>query len=72
MRVRIIRTPVERELDGLKLDSFIPDSVVDVTPSVALWLIAQRYAVVEMRHSPPEDGQGSPASGNIAGDRRRS
>jgi hypothetical protein len=72
VRVRIIQTPVEGELDGLKLDGFTPGLVVDVTPSIALWLIAQRYAVVEMRQSPPEDEQGSSPSVHIAGDRRRS
>jgi len=49
VRLRIVRTPVERELDGLKLDGFKPGMLVDVTPSVALWLIAQQYAVLEMR-----------------------
>jgi hypothetical protein len=41
VRLRIVRSPVERELDGLKLDGFLPGMLVDVTPSVAVWLIAQ-------------------------------
>jgi hypothetical protein len=72
VRVRIIQTPVERELDGLKLDGFVRGVVVDVTPAVALWLIAEHYAVAEMRQAPVEHAPGSPASVHIAGDRRRS
>ena len=70
MRVRIIRKPVEHELDGLKLDGFVPGLVIDVTPAIAVWLIAQDYAVVEMRLSTPEDGETPPTHGGI--DRRRS
>ena len=70
MRVRIVRKPVERELDGLKLDGFVPGLVVDVTPAIAVWLIAQEYAVVEMRLSTPDDGETAPTRAGI--DRRRS
>ena len=49
VRLRIKITPLERELDGLKLDGFIAGSVRDVSPTVALWLIANGYADVEMR-----------------------
>ena len=71
MRLRIVRSPVERELDGLKLDGFLPGLLVDVTPSVALWLIAQEYAVLEMRQptNDPADGR-TPLQTD--GDRRRS
>jgi hypothetical protein len=44
--------PREEELEGLKLDNFVPGTVKDVSPSVASWLIAQGYAVVEMRLLP--------------------
>jgi len=49
VRLRIKITPLERELDGLKLDGFIAGSVRDVSPPVALWLVANGYADVEMR-----------------------
>lgn len=51
MRVRILRSPRERELDGLPLDSMVPGLVRDVSSSVATWLIAEGYAVLEMRDS---------------------
>jgi hypothetical protein len=71
VRLKIVRSPVERELDGLKLDGFLPGLLVDVTPSVALWLIAQDYAVLEMRQPASEPaGDGTPLQTD--GDRRRS
>ena len=71
VRVKIIQAPIERELDGLKLDGFTPGLVIDVTPAFALWLIAKDYAVVEMRQSAPEDAH-APVSSDVSGDRRRS
>ena len=49
MRIRIIQTPNEDELDGVRLDLLTPGSVRDVSVSVATWLIAQGYAQAEMR-----------------------
>jgi len=71
VRVKIIQTPIERELDGLKLDGFTVGSVVDVTPALALWLIVKDYAVVEMRQTAPEDAH-APVSADVSDDRRRS
>ena len=45
-------TPRESDLEGVKLDSFVPGVVKDVSPVVASWLIAQGYAVLEMRALP--------------------
>jgi hypothetical protein len=44
------RTPAERELDGLPLDTLTPGSVHDVSAVIATWLVAQGYAELEMRH----------------------
>jgi hypothetical protein len=52
VRVRILSTPREPDLDGLKLDGFVPGIVRDVSPTIASWLIAQGYAVLEMRLLP--------------------
>ena len=54
VRVRIRKTPAQREMDGVKLDRFAPGSVRDVSPSIAAWLIAEGYADPEMRMSHDE------------------
>ena len=56
MKVRIRKTPREEELDGIRLDSMQPGMVKEVSASVGSWLIAERYAVPEMRRIPEEDG----------------
>ena len=50
VKVRIKKTPEEEELDGIRLDSMRPGAVREVSPSFGAWLIAERYAVPEMRH----------------------
>ena len=55
MRVRIKVTPREHELDGVRLDTLKRGSVREVSSSIGSWLIAEGYAVPEMRHSPRED-----------------
>ena len=66
VKVRILATPRERELDGVSLDLFLPGMVRDVSSSLGAWLIAQGYALSEMRRM-------SPVSENQSGgeDRRR-
>lgn len=49
MKVRITKTPAERELDGIQLHELRPGIVRVVSPSVGAWLIAQGYAYLEMR-----------------------
>jgi len=56
VKVRIRKTPREEELDGIRLDSMQPGMVKEVSASVGSWLIAERYAVPEMRRIPEEDG----------------
>lgn len=52
MKVRIKTTPLERELDGVRLDLFAKGDVREVSASIGSWLIAQGYAEPEMRHTP--------------------
>ena len=55
MKVRIQRTPREDELDGVRLDCLRPGMVKDVSASVGSWLVAERYAIPEMRRT-EDDG----------------
>ena len=64
MKVRITKAPRESEVDGLRLDRFNPGDVREVSPILGTWLIAERYAVPEMRKT----GSGSIIStASIAG-----
>ncbi len=49
MKVRIKTTPVELEVDGIKLNQFLPGTIREVSPSLGSWLIAGGYAEPEMR-----------------------
>lgn len=49
MKVRITRTPREVEMDGVRLDRLTPGVVREVPRDLAAWLVAERYADVEMR-----------------------
>jgi hypothetical protein len=49
VKIRITRTPVEYEIDGVKLSTLTPGSVKDVSSTLGFWLIAQGYAWAEMR-----------------------
>jgi len=51
VKVRISKTPVERELDGVQLDRLTPGAVRDLPSSLASWLIVEGYAEPEMRRS---------------------
>ena len=53
MRILIIATPKEKELDGVPLDVFRPGKVCDVSSSIGTWLIANGYAISEMRAPAP-------------------
>jgi hypothetical protein len=58
-------------LDGIRLDRFEPGSIREVSPSIGSWLIAQGYAVPEMRSRPDDDfGSDFPLLGP-RNDRRR-
>ena len=74
MKVRIRKTPVEREIDGVKLDRLAPGAVRDMSSSLATWLIVEGYAEPEMRRSPGADDvqrfSGSEER-SVAKDRRR-
>ena len=49
MRLRIRKTPVEKDVDGVQLDGLAPGLVCEFSASVGSWLIAKGYAVPEMR-----------------------
>src|SRR5262249_6943927 len=51
VKVRIKRTPREEELDGVRLDRLQPGAVRDLQSDLATWLVAERYADVEMRRT---------------------
>jgi hypothetical protein len=51
VKVRITQPPKEHELDGVRLDHFAPGDVREVSPSIGSWLIAEGYAVSEMRQA---------------------
>jgi hypothetical protein len=38
-------------MDGIRLDHFVPGRVYTVSSSIGAWLIAERYAIPEMRSS---------------------
>ena len=50
VKVRIRCTPREHELDGVRLDTLLPGAVREMPHVLASWLVAERYADVEMRH----------------------
>jgi hypothetical protein len=49
VKVRIRCTPREHEMDGVRLDTLRPGAVREMPPVLASWLVAERYADVEMR-----------------------
>ena len=51
VRVRIKKTPTQREIDGVSLKGMLPGAVRDVSAEVGSWLIAEEYADSEMRQS---------------------
>jgi hypothetical protein len=65
VRVRITKAPVEQELDGVPLDCLTVGSVRDVSASIATWLIAQGYAVPEMRSTNDDELFRSPEKGPL-------
>ena len=74
MKVRIIRKPLERELDGISLDGMLLGTVREVSPTMGAWLIAEGYAQPEMRRDPRDEAQefaGVKIPRAIASDARR-
>jgi hypothetical protein len=57
MRVRIREKPAATELDGVQLDGFVPGTVREVSAIVGTWLIANRYADLEMRRQPKSEDE---------------
>jgi hypothetical protein len=50
VKVRINKQPTIEELDGVRLDNMKAGTVLEVSPSIGSWLIAERFANTEMRH----------------------
>jgi hypothetical protein len=48
MRVKITRQPVGK-VQGMSLNYYRPGEVYDLPPSLAEYLIMEKYAIVEMR-----------------------
>jgi hypothetical protein len=74
VKVRIRKTPEEEELDGIRLDSMRPGAVREVSPTIGAWLIAERYAVPEMRRDArphEEDFLREPVSAGVSDRPRR-
>jgi hypothetical protein len=83
VKVRVVETPIEREMDGVKLDRLTPGRVCIVSTSLGSWLLAEGYAELEMRAVPAIEDQdpaarseerGSsvkPARHHVAADRRQ-
>jgi len=63
VKVRIIETPREKEVDGVRLDWFQRGEVRDVSPSIGSWLIAEGYAEPEMRQTSRTEHDSSDAIG---------
>jgi hypothetical protein len=53
VKVRIKKTPEEREIDGIPLKGMLPGAVRDVSAVLGSWLITEGYADTEMRQAPP-------------------
>ena len=58
-------------MDGIRLDHLDPDTVHEVSPAIGVWLMAEGYAVLEMRNPSRSDRRSSSASfasiGSIGG-----
>jgi hypothetical protein len=55
----------------MNLSGFLPGTVVDVSPNIASWLIAQHYAELEMRQARTDERIGEPGAPSVAHERRR-
>lgn len=74
MKVRISKTPVEREIDGVQLDRLRPGAVREVSSTLGAWLIVEGYAEPEMRRTARDydvELIGMPDEIAVAHDRRR-
>ena len=72
VRVRILKTPNLRELDGVRLDNMMPGTVREVSASIGAWLIAEGFAQFEMRSPPREqETRGFSTAMSVTRERRR-
>lgn len=61
-------TPPQAEMDGVQLGNMIPGAVREVSPSIGVWLVAEGYAVLEMREQSEHISRNPIA---VVNDRRR-
>ena len=56
MKVRIVRQPTG-SVEGISLHFYHPGNVYDLPASIAEYLVAEGFALIEMRteHQPPSD-----------------
>jgi len=76
VKVRICNTPRESEVDGVRLDRFKAGDVREVSPILGAWLVAEGYALPEMRKTVKEyeedfSSMTDPATQATADDRPR-
>ena len=55
MRVRITRQPIGM-VQGMSLNYYRPGEVYDLPPSLAEYLVMEKYAIVEMRDREKQQG----------------
>jgi len=70
VKVRIRKTPLEREIDGVQLDRLSPGVVRNMSSSIATWLIVEGYAEPEMRRTTDEGPELYLPAESTAEDRR--
>jgi hypothetical protein len=80
MKVLIIAEPREHEIDGVNVGLMEPGTLREVSSAIGSWLIAEGYALPEMRqqtdrrqlHREPGPGHEVPGRRQSGSDRRRS
>jgi hypothetical protein len=55
VKIRIKKTPAERDIDGVSLKGMTPGTVRDVSAVLGSWLITEGYADSEMRQARSTD-----------------
>jgi hypothetical protein len=71
MKVRIMETPREPEVDGVTMDGLAPGMIREVSASIGSWLIVRGYAEPEMRHTSSSRGDTQDLSGKRVRDTAR-
>ena len=59
MKVRIVKEP-SGNIDGLSLQAYRKGEVYDIPPAVAMVLVAEGFAIIEMRGQPSQNSSRVP------------